>query len=359
VSGGVNLWKVQLEPSDNGLMRFFIWHINFDDEPKKVGLLLECTGAAAMVTDWKIHEFFGVTTMNNPLAGVGICAAKAQLYGTFIESPGTYAISYPNGGPVLLAEWELPAKSAAGAGQHSLCAAVIECTVASGNLFRLWTAAKRSASGTYPPFGTALQHPANPGTNDIHFRGCWRNADTRWVVTGQMLDATFYCPTPPTDVWDQVESCEKDGPESQYYSKENSVGFSNSLPADQSPTSNPGAYGANLRYTLRALPNDGNPGLVVASLMARGTGQQYFGAARIVNPVLAGERGINKMPPNVGGANVVSLNKALPGEPPVFVPPGVVTPVNIDIAPGGGATLPVTYRLTKLFVSWTGGGGAG
>jgi hypothetical protein len=338
-------------------MRFFIWHINFDSVPKKVALLMESTSSVAQVTDWKIHEFFGVTTTNMPLAGVGLCASKAQLYKSFIETPGVFAISYPGAGPVVVAEWELPAKPA-DPDQYAICAAVIECSVESAAALRLWTAAKTSTGGSYPAYAVQVQLPKNPGQNGkTHVRGCWRKADTRWVVTGQMLDANFYCPTPPTDVWDQIESCDTDGAEAQYYSAENSIGFVSGADATN-PTKNPGAFGANLRYTLRAQTSNGDVGMVVAQLMSRNTGWQYFGAARIINPVVAGERGIKPIP-NADDFNVVSLNKAIPGEPPILVPPGVVTSVNIEIAHAGGATMPVTYRLTKLYVSWTGGGGAG
>ena len=118
---------------------------------------------------------------------------------------------------------------------------------------------------------------------------------------------------------------------------------------DGTHNGNGGLYGVNLNYVFGAINTD-----MVSSHAAylravgRDTGSPFWGAGRIVQPAGYPDRKINKLS---YGATSDFTNGTPPEPPPVIVPPNTLAPpvdINVLIAVGGGAPLPVNLELMHL-----------
>lgn len=288
------------------------------------------------------------------LSEPGVCLAKAQLYNT-LEPSGT-TITIDSGDlPIIYHMLNLPPKPEAG---FSLGCSVLEFDVAGLGELKLWTSASHDTQ--FVDYGALLEDDANPIGGAKHIRGTWAQAHLKLEFPVAFDAKSVYQEMPPLYLrqWDQevcgcvggdIQNCPVPGPDRSYFRAVNSF-----EPSDA--TDNKGAYGANLSYRFYVKNTESPLGFISTFLVARNTGSKFWGAARLTLPTLGVGMGISKVPITSLDTPPEELRQVYLNSPlahsnkiPILGNTGP-QPIEVELTTGGGAALPINFRIEKAII---------
>ncbi|MGI8923432.1 MAG: hypothetical protein ACR2HJ_05230 [Fimbriimonadales bacterium] len=301
-------------------IRCYIWHKNKRaGETINIGLIasLAIGSGPAVLSNFRVEK-----NVTSDLVTMGICTAKAQLYGSYDAVFGTI--------PVVTDVVITSAAAAVPPEQTFGC--VIEFNAAATTLIPT-TLQLRTAAYTGPLGAVPNQWTSQIATIErAHPRGHWQAANA--MFSGGTFNASPY--VPPQFV--QLRCCDKGKAEEATFGDD---------PLNSEDSVNRGLYGVNLTYRFN-VTNAGNPNpsSVWAFLKAVNTDETYFGASKVSAPGSNPDRGVPEIAhlPATAPNNFVNLTAVAP----VVVPAYGSVNLDVIVANAGASTMPYEIVLSKI-----------
>ncbi len=317
-------------------IRFYMWHVNATPVPLDFAILLQRVDGGPAVTLSPIRRQIRVDETND-LSIPGICLAKSQLFKTLDPVSGSLLV----GASEVLAWSDTVASS-------RVLGVVYEFDLPLGMSATLQV---RTVASQTSYFGTPVDNPIqerDPLESETHVRGWWpRNYIVLPANTLPFDVSRFSAGTTIIE----CSVCERNGPELDV-----SQGFGHQ-PPDIHGTANGdiGCYGADLTYRF-LVENTNDQYWEKAFVYVRtrnntGPPGKYWGAARITSPVLYNGFGVPVLyyypPQHTNHPNFVSLVQV--GE--LLIPPGGPLNLDVAVANGGAAPLPVNLLVSREVIA--------